>query len=66
MLFRSSNNLAGMVPGVIAVQRSGDPWFNNSDFWIRGISSFTGDVYKRQALHMAEGWYAVTAFCIQQ
>lgn len=26
-----SNNLAGMVPGVIAVQRSGDPWFNNSD-----------------------------------
>lgn len=24
-----SNNLAGMVPGVIAVQRSGDPWFNN-------------------------------------
>lgn len=38
-----SNNLAGMVPGVIAVQRSGDPWFNNSDFWIRGISSFTGN-----------------------
>ena len=35
-----SNNLAGMVPGVIAVQRSGDPWFNNSDFWIRGISTF--------------------------
>jgi len=38
-----SNNLAGMVPGVIAVQRSGDPWYNNSDFWIRGISSFTGN-----------------------
>lgn len=38
-----SNNLAGMVSGVIAVQRSGDPWFNNSDFWIRGISSFTGN-----------------------
>ena len=38
-----SNNLAGMVPGVIAVQRSGDPWFNNSDFRIRGISSFTGN-----------------------
>ena len=38
-----SNNLAGMLPGVIAVQRSGDPWFNNSDFWIRGISSFTGN-----------------------
>lgn len=38
-----SNNLAGMVSGVIAVQRSGDPWFNNSDFWIRGISSFAGN-----------------------
>src|SRR5690606_1883929 len=37
-----SNNLAGMVSGVIAVQRSGNPWFNNSDFWIRGISTFTG------------------------
>ena len=38
-----SNNLAGMVSGVIAVQRSGDPWFNNSDFWIRGISTFRGN-----------------------
>ena len=37
------NNLAGMVSGVLAVQRSGNPWFNNSDFWIRGISSFTGN-----------------------
>ena len=35
-----SNNLAGMVSGVLAVQRSGDPWANNSDFWIRGISTF--------------------------
>lgn len=34
-----SNNLAGMVSGVLAVQRSGDPWNNNSDFWIRGIST---------------------------
>ncbi len=38
-----SNNLAGMVSGVIAVQRSGNPWSNNSDFWIRGISTFTGN-----------------------
>lgn len=38
-----SNNMAGMVSGVIAVQRSGNPWFNNSDFWIRGISTFTGN-----------------------
>lgn len=38
-----SNRLAGLSPGVIAVQRSGDPWYNNSDFWIRGISSFAGN-----------------------
>ncbi|MGN7720420.1 SusC/RagA family TonB-linked outer membrane protein [Chitinophaga sp. 22620] len=38
-----SNNLAGMVPGIIAVQRSGDPWSSNSDFWIRGISTFGGN-----------------------
>lgn len=38
-----SNNLAGMVSGVLAVQRSGDPWNNNSSFWIRGISTFGGN-----------------------
>ena len=38
-----SNNLAGLVPGIIAVQRSGDPWHSNSDFWIRGISTFGGN-----------------------
>ncbi|MDD3787901.1 MAG: TonB-dependent receptor [Petrimonas sp.] len=38
-----SNNLAGMISGVIAVQRSGNPWFNNSDFWIRGVNSFRGN-----------------------
>lgn len=38
-----SNNLAGMVSGVIAVQRSGNPWFNNSDFWIRGINTFAAN-----------------------
>jgi TonB-linked SusC/RagA family outer membrane protein len=37
-----SNNLAGQISGVIAVQRSGNPWFNNSDFWIRGISTYQG------------------------
>ena len=38
-----SNNLAGMVSGVIAVQRSGNPWFNNSDFWIRGVNTFANN-----------------------
>lgn len=37
-----SNNLAGQLAGVIAVQRSGEPGSDGSDFWIRGISSFKG------------------------
>ncbi len=37
-----SNNLAGQLSGVIAVQRTGEPGKDNSDFWIRGISTFTG------------------------
>ncbi|MBE8721200.1 SusC/RagA family protein [Sphingobacterium sp. Ka21] len=35
-----SNSLAGQVSGVIAVQRSGEPGYDNSDFWIRGINTF--------------------------
>lgn len=35
-----SNNLAGQLAGVIAVQRSGEPGKDGSSFWIRGISSF--------------------------
>jgi TonB-linked SusC/RagA family outer membrane protein len=37
-----SNDLAGNVAGIIGVQRSGEPGYDNSEFWIRGISSFTG------------------------
>lgn len=37
-----SNNLAGQIAGVIAVQRSGEPGADNSNFWIRGISTFSG------------------------
>ncbi len=35
-----SNSLAGNVAGIIAVQRSGEPGQNQSEFWIRGISTF--------------------------
>lgn len=35
-----SNNLAGQLAGVIAVQRSGEPGYDNSNFWIRGVSTF--------------------------
>lgn len=37
-----SNTLAGKLAGVIAVTRSGEPGYNQSNFWIRGISSFSG------------------------
>jgi len=35
-----SNSLAGNVSGIIAVQRSGEPGEDASEFWIRGISTF--------------------------
>jgi TonB-linked SusC/RagA family outer membrane protein len=35
-----SNNLVGNLGGIIGVQRSGEPGYDNSSFWIRGISTF--------------------------
>jgi TonB-linked SusC/RagA family outer membrane protein len=35
-----SNSFAGRLAGVVAVQRNGEPGYDNSDFWIRGISTF--------------------------
>ena len=52
-----SNALQGKVAGIISVQSSGEPGYDNSTFTIRGIGTFTGntsplvDVYKRQDLH---------------
>src|SRR5690606_19040952 len=38
---RSLNNaLAGKIAGVIAVQRSGEPGYDDAQFWIRGINTF--------------------------
>lgn len=37
-----SNALAGNVPGIMAMQRSGQPGENAAEFWIRGISTFGG------------------------
>ncbi len=37
-----SNNIAGQIAGVLAVQRSGEPGRDDAQFWIRGISSFAG------------------------
>src|SRR5699024_8444637 len=35
-----SHNLAGNIAGVIGVQRSGEPGFDDASFWIRGVSTF--------------------------
>lgn len=37
-----TNNLAGQVAGLIAVQRTGQPGYDDAEFWIRGQSSFKG------------------------
>ena len=37
-----ANALAGNVAGVLAMQTSGQPGSNTSEFWIRGISTFGG------------------------
>ncbi|MEJ5055270.1 SusC/RagA family TonB-linked outer membrane protein [Sphingobacterium sp. MYb382] len=37
-----TNSLAGKLPGIIAIQPSGEPGYDDSNFWIRGISSFAG------------------------
>ncbi|WP_202883787.1 SusC/RagA family TonB-linked outer membrane protein [Sphingobacterium paramultivorum] len=47
-----SNNLAGQLAGIIAVQRSGEPGYDNSNFWIRGISTFGGS---RSPLILVDG-----------
>lgn len=38
-----TNNLAGKLSGIIGVQRSGEPGYDEAKFWIRGISSFSGN-----------------------
>lgn len=36
-----STSLAGRLAGIIAVQRSGEPGYDDAQFYIRGISTFT-------------------------
>ncbi|HEY9260995.1 SusC/RagA family TonB-linked outer membrane protein, partial [Chitinophaga sp.] len=35
-----TNALGGRLAGVVAVQRSGEPGYDGSDIWIRGVSTF--------------------------
>jgi len=44
--------LAGRVSGVIAYQRSGEPGADNSDFFIRGVTTFG---YKKDPLILIDG-----------
>lgn len=37
-----SSGFAGRLAGVVAVQRSGEPGADGADFWIRGVSTFSG------------------------
>jgi len=47
-----TNALAGNVAGIIAMQTSGEPGSNNSEFWIRGISTFGAN---QSALILVDG-----------
>lgn len=44
--------LAGRVPGLIAFQRSGEPGFDNANFFIRGVTTFG---YKKSPLILIDG-----------
>jgi TonB-linked SusC/RagA family outer membrane protein len=48
-----TNALVGNVAGVLAMQRSGQPGENTSEFWIRGISTFGGS---SEALILVDGF----------
>jgi TonB-linked SusC/RagA family outer membrane protein len=47
-----NNVLGGRVPGIISIQRSGEPGKNISEFWIRGIGTFGGG---KDALVLVDG-----------
>lgn len=48
-----TNALAGNVPGILARQTSGQPGKSNSEFWIRGISTFGAN---NSALVLVDGF----------
>ena len=47
-----NNSLAGRVAGLYAIQRSGEPGYDNAEIYIRGISSFAGGT---KALILVDG-----------
>ncbi len=53
-----SSAFAGKLAGVVAVQRSGEPGADGANFWIRGISTFSGQT---EPLIFIDGIEATTA-----
>ncbi len=47
-----TTSFAGRLPGLIAYQRSGEPGFDNADFFIRGVTTFG---YKQSPLILIDG-----------
>ncbi len=41
-----TNTLAGKLSGVVSVQRTSEPGYDNADIWIRGISTFSQGLSK--------------------
>ncbi|MBL1407664.1 TonB-dependent receptor [Sphingobacterium faecale] len=39
-----TSSFAGKIAGVVAVQKSGEPGADGANFWIRGVSSFAGNI----------------------
>ncbi|MDR2824245.1 MAG: TonB-dependent receptor [Prevotellaceae bacterium] len=37
-----TNTIAGQIAGIIAVQPSGEPGYDDSNFWVRGVASYAG------------------------
>ncbi|NDV58039.1 TonB-dependent receptor [Bacteroides sp. 519] len=48
-----SSAISGRIAGVVAVQRSGEPGHDDSEIWIRGISTFIGQ--NSQPLVLVDG-----------
>src|SRR5690606_12522657 len=48
-----SNSIIGRIPGIIAVQRKGEPGYDGSDIWIRGIATL--DAGLRRPLILVDG-----------
>ncbi|QJB32294.1 TonB-dependent receptor [Chitinophaga oryzae] len=52
-----TNALAGKLAGVIAFQRSGEPGFDNADFFVRGVTTFG---YRKSPLILIDNIQAST------